>query len=143
MRKLLAAVFCMLFFGGLTLIAQELPQFNIMDELIYGEYIMMPETLLYMMRQGEEDFLLYDVRSKADFEQLHIKGASNYSWDDQRFHINVETFPQDVDIIIISEEGVKSLEALKYLIARGFTQVYSIEGGMVNWLYKDQLVRDD
>ena len=99
----------------------------------------MPETLMYKIVHGDTDFILIDIRESENYNEGHIKGAKNYSWNSGSFQDYSDELPKDMDIYIISEDGRKGFEALRYLLEYGFSRVYSIEGGMDNWLYSDML----
>ncbi len=100
----------------------------------------MPEVLMYKIRNGGNDFVLYDIREREKYNKKHITGAVNYPWDDQTFQNSADVFPVDKDIFIISEDGSVSFDAVRYLLKKGFSQMYVIEGGMENWLYRDLLI---
>ena len=113
---------------------------NFSNELEFNEYLVMPETLMYKIQNGETDFVLYDIRDKAKYEEQHIVGALNYPWNSGAFGESWNLFPGDRDIYIISDDGRDGFKALRLLLEKGFSRVYNIEGGMDNWLYFDLLL---
>ncbi len=109
------------------------------DEILFGENIMMPETLLQRIQAQKKDYILYDLRETTLYTKGHVRGALHCTWDTGNFKRKSEGFPRDRDIIVISGNGGNGIQAVKFLLDRGFTRVYSIEGGMDNWLYMDYL----
>ena len=99
----------------------------------------MPEILVYKIRAGETDFVIYDVRSKEEFESKHVTGAVNLPWEEMVFQNKTDSFPRDKYIFIISGDGTLGFEAVRFLLANGFSRMFCVEGGMDNWLYQDLL----
>jgi rhodanese-related sulfurtransferase len=116
-------------------------EFEFLNEMELEENILMPEELLYRMKSGSSDFVIYDIRKKDAFLEVHIRGAENYSWVGGDFIMGFSDFPRDRDIFLVSEDGVTAFDALRFLLGKGFIRVYVMEGGMENWLYRDFLVR--
>ena len=110
------------------------------NEIELAEYIVMPEILVYKIRAGHTGFVLYDIRSKGEYDAKHITGAVNLPWVDMAFQNEKDSFPRDEDIFIISGDGTVSFDAVRFLLENGFSRMYCIEGGMDNWLYKDLLL---
>ncbi len=120
--------------------AQEQTLWDFSYDLEFNDYLIMPETLMYQIVHGDEDFILIDIRESEKFNEGHIIGAKNYPWNSGSFQEQSDTLPKDIDIYIISEDGREGFEALRYLLEYGFIRVYNIEGGMDNWLYSDMLI---
>ena len=110
------------------------------NEIELAEYIVMPEVLMYKLRAGETDFVIYDVRSRAEYDLNHVTGAINLPWEETVFQNKKDSFPRDMDIFIISGDGTIGFEAVRFLLENGFSRMFCIEGGMENWLYKDLLL---
>lgn len=72
-----------------------------------------------------------DVRSSEEYNQQHIKDAVNIPVDT----ITEETIAYDKDttILVYCASGVRSAEAAKTLIDLGYTNVYNLDGGLINW----------
>jgi len=104
------------------------------DEILINDHIMMPETLLQRIQANKNDFILYDLRETSLYAQGHIEGSLLCTWDNGNFKKKSEEFPLDRDIIVISENGGDGIKAVQ------FPRVYSVEGGMENWLYREYLI---
>jgi rhodanese-related sulfurtransferase len=119
--------------------AQEQTLWDFSYDLEFNDYLIMPETLMYKIERGDTDYILLDIRESEQFNESHIIGAENHSWNSGSFQEHSNAFPKDIDIYIISQDGRKGFEALRYLLDYGFVRVYNIEGGMDNWLYSAML----
>ncbi len=111
------------------------------DEILLGDHLIMPETLLQRIQAKEKDFILFDLRKPSQYAQGHVKYAQQCPWGNGDFKRKSAGFPLDKDIIVISGNGGDGIKAVLFLLAGGFTRVFSVEGGMENWLYKEYLER--
>ena len=76
-------------------------------------------------------FVLIDVRSHEDFTKEHISGAINVPLEElDEWSLNIS---EDLLIYLYSEDGTKSDEAAKILREEGFSECYSMVGGLVEW----------
>ncbi|MBK9104363.1 MAG: rhodanese-like domain-containing protein [Saprospiraceae bacterium] len=66
---------------------------------------------------------IIDVRTKAEFEQGHIKGALNIPLNNLSNHY--AKMKKDKPIITCCASGVRSAQAKHILTANGFTKVYN------------------
>jgi len=119
------------------------------DEIDLDAYIIMPETLLYKIMKGQDNFVLVDVRPEEEFRAGHITGAVNLPWEDGTFMDKRHELPHSKEVILISSDGLDALKALRVIQddeykgnQDSFREVFSIEGGMGNWPYRDYLLYD-
>lgn len=97
---------------------------------------------------ADAEILVVDVREPAEFAQQHISGAVNYPRG--VLEMNIHNHPKvaasgcaaDValaqlaqsPLYLICRSGARSALAAESLQRMGFTQVYSVAGGMQAWL---------
>jgi rhodanese-related sulfurtransferase len=119
------------------------------DEIELTAYIIMPETLLYKIMKGEDDYVLVDVQPEKEYRAGHVIGALSLPWHDGTFMERRDKLPRNKTVILISSDGSTALKALRVLLQdeydeqyESFREVFSIEGGMDNWPYRDYLVTD-
>jgi rhodanese-related sulfurtransferase len=74
---------------------------------------------------------LVDVRTDEEFATARIPGA---------LLVNAEpaiesllAMPKDAPIVVVCHHGFRSRQAAGWLIARGFTNVFNLEGGIDAW----------
>ena len=123
-----------------SIAAQDIQELYFKNEIELAEYIVMPEILVYKIRSGHTDFVLYDIRPEGEYDAKHVTGAINLPWETMVFQDKWESLPGDKEIYIISGDGTLSFDAVRFLIENGFSRMYCIVGGMDNWLYKDLLL---
>lgn len=79
----------------------------------------------------EKDYVIVDIRDANAFAQGHIPGAVHLTND------NLPNFMRDADFdqptIVCCYHGVSSQPAAELLIGQDFTDVYSLDGGFVQW----------
>jgi rhodanese-related sulfurtransferase len=110
-----------------------------LNEIQLGEYILMPEELLYRIKSGDPDYVICDVREGELFSRMHITGAVNLPLESGELFAGYVLLPRDKDIFLVSEDGKSAFDALRFLLEKGFDRVWVVEGGMENWLYRDYL----
>ena len=79
-----------------------------------------------LLKQGAK---IIDVRTKAEFQQGHIKGAENIPLNNLSNHY--AKMKKDQPIITCCASGIRSAQAKQILVANGFTKVYN-GGGWQN-----------
>ncbi len=95
-----------------------------------------------MIEEGDDVFVL-DVRTPAEFNSSHVKGAtlipvnnafgSNLS-SNMLLETRINEVPQNKKILIYCRTGHRSTAASKILINAGYSQVYNMAGGISAWV---------
>lgn len=80
----------------------------------------------------EEGTFLLDVRTPAEWTEVHIPGAYLIPLDE--LPVRISELPEDQDILIYCRSGNRSAKALSILQNAGFSQVYSMTGGINEWI---------
>jgi len=77
---------------------------------------------------------LLDIRDPQSFAQGHIDDALHIE------QINIDTFveeqPKSRPLVICCYHGISSQSAAAYFAEKGFTEVYSLDGGFEGWPWK-------
>lgn len=85
----------------------------------------------YRQLAGEQETTLLDIRDPRSFNEAHIEGATHIE------EINVETFVEEQakekPLVICCYHGISSQSAAAYFAEKGFTDVYSLDGGFEGW----------
>ena len=73
--------------------------------------------------------IIIDVREVNEFNDGHIEGAYNIPLS------NIESVDYELDstIIVYCASGMRSMEAAKKLSDMGYTSLYNLDGGLINW----------
>ena len=77
----------------------------------------------------ENDAVIIDVRTGSEFASGYIDGAINIPVD----NISNINYPKDTVIIVYCASGMRSAKAAETLIDLGYTNVYNLDGGLINW----------
>jgi len=75
---------------------------------------------------------MLDVRTPAEWLESHIPGATLISLDELGVRIN--ELPADEIIVIYCRTGNRSSQALDILLKAGYSDIFSMEGGIQDWI---------
>ena len=89
-----------------------------------------PEEAIEMI-DSRQNIIIVDVRTPAEYELGHIPGAVSLPL--QELEETTPDFDKTKDIIVYCGSGVRSKEASKILLGRGFDRVYNLLGGLSAW----------
>ena len=98
------------------------------ESLSYGEIT--PDEVMSWMEDGKE-FQLVDVREDHEYDEAHIPGAILLPLGQLEAKYK-QLDPEDV-IVLVCRSGRRSGEAAEFLVEKGYTQVYNMVGGMLDW----------
>jgi len=77
-----------------------------------------------------EDFSFIDVRTPEEWELARLDAAELLDYDDSARYMGL---PKDRKIVFTCHHGMRSLDVASYFVGHGFTQVYSMRGGIDAW----------
>ena len=121
MKKLLIIIFCIFLLSG----CGEAKNTDSSDGSV--NYMEAKEKII------NDGAILLDVRTKEEYNEKHIDGASLLPLD----KIDIDSISQivsekDTPIIVYCRSGNRSKQAREKLIALGYSKVYDL-GAMSNW----------
>ena len=73
--------------------------------------------------------IVIDVRTKEEYDGGHIKGSINIPDDE----IDKIDYDKDDTLIIYCATGIRSQNAINKLVDMGYTSLYNLDGGLLNW----------
>lgn len=76
---------------------------------------------------------ILDVRTPDEFESEHLKNAVNLNWNNDDFTSKAEAYDKSKPVFVYCLSGGRSKKAAAKLKELGFTIVYELEGGIMNW----------
>jgi rhodanese-related sulfurtransferase len=88
------------------------------------------EELAERLRAGDQ-IPLIDVRSREEWEAVHIDGATFFT--QELMQEMMSEWPKDREIVFVCHHGVRSLDAASYFAGHGFQHVRSMTGGIDAW----------
>ena len=78
---------------------------------------------------NSEGAVIIDVREDDEFNKGHIVNAINIPLSE----ISEINYDKETNIILYCATGVRSSEAAKELEKMGYTKIYNLDGGLLNW----------
>lgn len=81
----------------------------------------------------EGDVQLVDVRRPEEFAAGHIEGAVNYNFQGADFNKEVAQLDKNKPVLVYCRSGRRSGAASQKLESMGFTEIYDLKGGYLNW----------
>jgi len=79
------------------------------------------------------DIQLIDVRTPGEYAEGYIEGAININFFDSDFNAQMAKWNKDKELYIYCRSGKRSGKAAKRLSDQGFTKIYDLQGGILNW----------
>jgi rhodanese-related sulfurtransferase len=98
------------------------------------------DQLFSKMATGK-DFVLLDVCLKRDAEKFWIDSPNRLHVPLDQLEARLNEIPKDKEIVIICLKGKRSPTAMRYLKAKGFNNLYSVKGGMQQWILEGKPVK--
>lgn len=81
---------------------------------------------------------LIDVRTKGEFDDVHIPGAKLMNIMAPDFTTQVESLDKDKSYYVYCRSGSRSASACQYMASRGFDELYNLAGGIIRWNYETE-----
>lgn len=85
------------------------------------------------LMNNQDDVLIIDIRTAADFKKGHIKGAKNMPLSDFAKGVDELSDDKDKPVLIYCNSGNTVTRAIKLLKKAGFEQVNNLDGGIAAW----------
>lgn len=86
---------------------------------------------LVQLREQHSDVKLVDVRSREEFEAVHIDGSLLLSQPVMQEIMS--KWPRTQTLVVIDHQGKTGLDAAAYFLGHGFENVRCIRGGIDAW----------
>jgi len=76
---------------------------------------------------------LIDVRTPKEFKLEHIENAENINFFDEDFFNQISKLNKNKPVYIYCRSGKRSGKSAAEFKKAGFTQIFNLEGGLLNW----------
>jgi NADPH-dependent 2,4-dienoyl-CoA reductase/sulfur reductase-like enzyme/rhodanese-related sulfurtransferase/two-component sensor histidine kinase len=107
---------------------------NVARNKLDGHMVGVPAEEVHRMLQENRDFLLLDVRSPREHEELRLPGSTLVPLSALRGRL--EELPRDKEIVTYCQVSLRGYEAALVLKAAGFENVRVLDGGLAMWPYE-------
>lgn len=81
----------------------------------------------------KDDVQLVDVRTVAEFNESHIKGAENIVYKSEAWNTSIAKLDKSKPVYVYCKKGGRSAKCASLLEEAGFTTVYDLNGGIMKW----------
>lgn len=79
-------------------------------------------------------YQILDVRTTGEFRSGYLKGALQADWlNKKEFEERTQYLNPNQPLLVYCASGVRSEQAAKWLLKKGFKQVYNLKGGTSAW----------
>ncbi len=85
----------------------------------------------------ETDGVLLDVRTTSEFKNGHIPDAGQLNFYAFDFRKKLMLLPTDQPIYLYCNTGYRSEKATRFLIQNGYSEVYNLQSGIMEWELKN------
>ncbi len=90
-----------------------------------------------MMESSNEEYIILDVRSEAEYEEKHIPNAVLIPDNEIKQRAEAELLDKDQLIFVYCRSGNRSKNAAKILSQMGYSQIVEF-GGINDWPYETE-----
>jgi thioredoxin 1 len=81
----------------------------------------------------ETSYQLLDVRTKKEYDEGHLRNSKNVDYNALNFDEEIAALDKTKPVYVYCLYGGRSADASKELLAKGFKEVYDLEGGIRKW----------
>jgi rhodanese-related sulfurtransferase len=83
---------------------------------------------------NEPNLCLIDVREQEEWDEAHIPGAIHIPKGELTTKINAYMADKNHPLYLHCKGGVRSMIAAQWLMDMGYQEVYSVDGGISEWM---------
>lgn len=87
----------------------------------------------YEKQISGDEVLIVDVRTPNEYNSGHIEGAVLVDVTAGSFDQKIQEYDKNQAVYIYCRSGSRSAGAMRKMKAMGFTEVYDLRGGVINW----------
>ena len=88
----------------------------------------------FVLIQKNPGLIIIDVRTPDEFNGGHLANAININYYSPEFKSNIDKLDRNKEYLIYCRTGVRGTGATQIMIDLGFTRVYNLAGGIVQWI---------
>jgi rhodanese-related sulfurtransferase len=81
----------------------------------------------------EAGIITLDVRTPGEFNEGHIDGALLIDFQSGNFENEIASLDKSKTYAVYCRSGNRSSEAVKVMSDAGFTNLYNLNGGVIDW----------
>jgi rhodanese-related sulfurtransferase len=82
---------------------------------------------------AETGVITLDVRTPGEFNEGHIEGALLVDFQSGNFENEIASLDKSKTYAVYCRSGNRSGQAVKVMSEAGFTNIYNLNGGVIDW----------
>jgi len=82
---------------------------------------------------AEAGVITLDVRTPGEFNEGHIEGALLVDFQSGNFENEIASLDKSKTYAVYCRSGNRSGQAVKVMSEAGFTNIYNLNGGVIDW----------
>jgi rhodanese-related sulfurtransferase len=98
------------------------------------------DALSGMIANGD-DFVLLDVCLKRDADKFWINSPNRVHVPLDELEARLSEVPKNKKVVVVCLKGKRSPTAIRYLTAKGYKDLVSVDGGMQQWILEGKPVK--
>jgi rhodanese-related sulfurtransferase len=87
----------------------------------------------FSSKVAEAGVITLDVRTPGEFNEGHIEGAQLIDFQSGNFENEIATLDKSKTYAVYCRSGSRSGQAVKVMSDAGFTDLYNLDGGVIDW----------
>ena len=87
----------------------------------------------FSSKVAEAGIITLDVRTPGEFNEGHIEGAKLIDFQSGNFESEIATLDKTKTYAVYCRSGNRSGQAVKIMSDAGFTNLYNLNGGVIDW----------
>jgi rhodanese-related sulfurtransferase len=87
----------------------------------------------FSTKAAEPGVITLDVRTPGEFAEGHIEGARLINFQSGNFENEIATLDKNATYAVYCRSGNRSGQAVKVMQDAGFTKVFNMNGGVIDW----------
>ena len=87
----------------------------------------------FAAKTAEANVVVLDVRTPAEFAEGHLANAINIDFQSRNFESEISTLDKNATYAVYCRSGNRSGQAVKVMADLGFTDLYYMDGGVIDW----------
>lgn len=91
--------------------------------------------------ETNKEVVILDIRTPAEFESGHIDKAVNVDFFDKSFGEKIQKLDKSKTYLVHCAAGSRSTKSLEQFKAKGFKEIYHLDGGFSAWQSAGQPVK--
>jgi rhodanese-related sulfurtransferase len=105
-----------------------------------GEQVINLAVNEFAQKIADPTVVILDVRTPAEFASGHITGAVNVDFESGSFEQDIQALDKTKTYAVYCRSGNRSGQATSIMAKNGFSSVFNLNGGVIDWTALGQVL---